>query len=56
LLAWNIRAGGGIRIEPIAAAVAQHDAEILVLSEYRTGLVPPGCVCGRRWHRSAIAG
>jgi exonuclease III len=38
LLAWNIRAGGGARIEAIATALAQHEAAILVLSEYRNGL------------------
>jgi len=38
LLAWNIRAGGGVRIEAITAALVRHDAEILVLSEYRAGL------------------
>lgn len=38
LLAWNVRAGGGARIEAIAAALARHDADILVLSEYRNGL------------------
>jgi len=38
LLAWNIRAGGGTRIEAIAAALARHDAELLVLSEYRNGV------------------
>ncbi len=37
LLAWNIRQGGGTRLAPIAAALAQHDADILVLSEYRGG-------------------
>jgi len=26
LLAWNIRAGGGARIEAIAAALVRHDA------------------------------
>ena len=38
LLAWNIRAGGGARIEAIIAALVRHDAEILVLSEYRSGV------------------
>lgn len=37
LLAWNIRQGGGTRLPAIAAAVAQHDADVLVLSEYRGG-------------------
>jgi exodeoxyribonuclease III len=38
LLGWNIRAGGGVRVDAIADALARHDAEILVLSEYRAGL------------------
>jgi exonuclease III len=38
LLAWNIRAGGGVRIAAIAEALARHDADIVVLSEYRSGL------------------
>jgi exonuclease III len=37
LLAWNIRQGGGSRLAAIGAALAQHDADILVLSEYRGG-------------------
>ena len=37
LLAWNIRQGGGSRLPRIAAALAHHEAEILVLSEYRGG-------------------
>jgi exodeoxyribonuclease III len=37
LLAWNIRQGGGSRLARIAAALARHDADILVLSEYRGG-------------------
>jgi len=37
LLAWNIRQGGGKRLAAIIAALAQHDADILVLSEYRGG-------------------
>lgn len=39
LLAWNIRAGGGARIATIIETLARHDADILVLSEYRSGLV-----------------
>ncbi len=38
LLAWNIRAGGGARIEAIVTALAQREAQILVLSEYRDGV------------------
>jgi exodeoxyribonuclease III len=37
LLAWNIRQGGGTRLPRIAAALAQHEADVLVLSEYRGG-------------------
>jgi len=37
ILAWNIRQGGGARLSAIIAALARHDAEILVISEYRGG-------------------
>jgi exodeoxyribonuclease-3 len=37
LLAWNIRQGGGSRLARIADALARHEADILVLSEYRGG-------------------
>ena len=37
LLAWNIRQGGGSRLPRIAEALKSHDAEIVVLSEYRGG-------------------
>jgi len=37
LLAWNIRQGGGTRLTGIMAAIARHDADALVLSEYRGG-------------------
>jgi exonuclease III len=37
VLAWNIRAGGGTRLGAITDAVAQHDADVLVLSEFRGG-------------------
>ena len=37
LLAWNIRQGGGTRLPRIVAAIAQHDADVLILSEYRGG-------------------
>ena len=37
LLAWNIRQGGGTRLTAIAEALARHDPDILVLSEYRGG-------------------
>jgi len=37
LVAWNIRQGGGSRLPRIAEALRRHDAEILVLSEYRGG-------------------
>jgi hypothetical protein len=37
LLAWNIRQGGGSRLTAICEALARHDADVLVLSEYRGG-------------------
>jgi exodeoxyribonuclease III len=37
LLAWNIRQGGGNRLPLIVAALARHDPDVLVLSEYRGG-------------------
>ena len=37
LLAWNIRQGGGSRLVGIMAALARHDADVLILSEYRGG-------------------
>jgi exonuclease III len=37
LLAWNIRQGGGSRLPRIVEALQRHDADILVLSEYRGG-------------------
>ena len=37
LLAWNIRQGGGSRLPRIAEALKLHDADVVVLSEYRGG-------------------
>jgi exonuclease III len=37
LLAWNIRQGGGSRLARIVQALEHHQADILVLSEYRGG-------------------
>ena len=37
LLAWNIRQGGGTRLPLITEALMRHDADVLVLSEYRGG-------------------
>jgi exonuclease III len=37
LLAWNIRHGGGARLPAIVQALARHEADILVISEYRGG-------------------
>lgn len=37
LLAWNIRQGGGSRLAGIMAAIVRHDADVLILSEYRGG-------------------
>jgi exodeoxyribonuclease III len=41
LLAWNIRQGGGSRLPRIAEALKRHDADIVVLSEYRGGPSAP---------------
>jgi exodeoxyribonuclease III len=41
VLTWNIRAGGGARLSGIAAAIERHGAEILVLTEYRSGEAGP---------------
>jgi exonuclease III len=37
VLAWNIRQGGGTRLSAIAAAIRRHEADVLVISEYRGG-------------------
>jgi exonuclease III len=37
VLTWNIRAGGGTRLVRIAQAIAAHEADVLVLTEYRSG-------------------
>jgi exonuclease III len=37
LFAWNIRQGGGTRLAAIIEAILTHDADVLVLSEYRGG-------------------
>jgi exodeoxyribonuclease III len=37
LLAWNIRQGGGSRLAGIMDAIMRHDADVLILSEYRGG-------------------
>jgi exodeoxyribonuclease-3 len=34
---WNIRQGGGTRLSRIVAAIAKHEADVLVISEYRGG-------------------
>jgi len=49
LLAWNIRQGGGTRLAAIAEAIARHDADIAIISEYRGG------AAGNRL-REALAG
>jgi exonuclease III len=36
-LTWNIRAGGGSRLARIAQAIAAHEADVLVLTGYRSG-------------------
>jgi exodeoxyribonuclease III len=35
ILSWNIRQGGGARIDRIQTMIAAHNPEILVLSEFR---------------------
>ena len=37
LFAWNIRQGGGTRLLAITDAILRHDADVLMLSEYRGG-------------------
>jgi exonuclease III len=37
LLAWNIRQGGGTRLSRIIAAIVQHEADVVIISEYRGG-------------------
>ena len=37
LLTWNIRAGGGTRLPAIAERIAAHAADVLILTEYRSG-------------------
>lgn len=37
LLAWNIRQGGGARLAAITAAMARHEADVVIISEYRGG-------------------
>jgi exodeoxyribonuclease-3 len=48
LLAWNIRQGGGSRLPRIADALKRHDADIVVLSEYRGGPSAPRLVTALR--------
>jgi exodeoxyribonuclease III len=36
LLAWNIRHGGGARLGGIVDALARHDADAVILAEYRS--------------------
>jgi len=44
LLAWNIRQGGGSRLPRITDALKRHDADIVVLCEYRGGPSAPRLV------------
>ncbi len=37
LLAWNIRHGGGRRVEAICQAILRQDADVVVLTEFREG-------------------
>ena len=50
LLTWNIRAGGGTRLARIAEAIAAHEADVLVLTEYRSGEAGNDCArCCEIW-------
>jgi hypothetical protein len=53
LLAWNIRQGGGSRLPRIADALKRHDADIVVLSEYRVGPSAPRLCAALHAHRPA---
>jgi exonuclease III len=35
IISWNIRQGGGSRAEAIAQALIQHQADVIILSEYQ---------------------
>jgi exonuclease III len=39
VVAWNIRAGGGVRVPPIARQLARWEADVVALSEFRA--TPP---------------
>jgi exodeoxyribonuclease-3 len=59
LLAWNIRAGGGSRLAAISACIAVHDADVLILSEYRGGeagtrLRAELARMGYQWHTTVV--
>lgn len=40
LLSWNIRHGGGRRLPSIVESLARHDADVVVLCEYRRSTGP----------------
>jgi exonuclease III len=46
LIAWNIRAGGGVRAEAIAAWLAARRPDVVALSEFRA--TPPSRLLARR--------
>ena len=44
IVAWNIRAGGGGRVDPIARQLARWAPDVVALSEFRA--TPPSCALG----------
>ena len=44
VVAWNIRAGGGVRADAIARQLARWQADIVALSEFRA--TPPSARLG----------
>lgn len=57
LVAWNLLAGGGRRLPGIAAALAAHDPDVIVLSEFRAsaGAVLLDALCEFGWTESVLA-
>jgi len=41
LLAWNIQNGGGTRIPRIVEEISAYDPDVVAVTEYPAGLVPP---------------
>lgn len=52
VVSWNIRAGGGVRAEKIAAALARLTPDIIVLSEYRS--TPPSQFVARAIYNAGL--